>query len=405
MNKLTFLLARRYLLGSTYERSISTVTLICFISIFVASGSLTLVNAVMRGFQVAVHQKLQGIHADATIQSYDAPLNEQAIQQVISDEFPEIVASSPVHIGNALIQSDEYAHPTVLILNGIDPHKERLVSNIETKLTPHGSLATIVHGNTVAIGRNIADAHNLCVGDTFTLYYLDELSGKRKVTVHQQEALVGGIFKTGIEEYDANLIYTSLSFFHKLFSHDGADQIKITFAPTIDHEISIKKLHQRLMLDVYSWKQLYPSLVSALQLERYAMFFILLLITIVASMNIIALLFMLIQAKKSDIAILHSMGASLRMIKSIFIAIALTITGLATTLGLLCAAGICWLLNTYPFITLPDTYYVSHLPAQLEWHMIVLVFATIMIIAILATIVPLRNIKRSAIAQVLRFEG
>ena len=201
MNKLTFLLTRRYLLGSGYERSISMVTLICFISIFIGAGSLTLVNAVMRGFQVAVHEKLQGIHADAIIQSYGEPLNTHAIQQVISNEFPEIIATSPVHIGHALIQSDEQSHPTVLLIHGIDPHKERLVSSIETKLIQNGTFANAVQNNTVAIGANMAHAYNLAVGDPFTLYYLDELSGNRKVTIHQQEAIVGGIFKTGIDEF------------------------------------------------------------------------------------------------------------------------------------------------------------------------------------------------------------
>lgn len=405
MNKLTSLLTARYLLGSSYERSISIVTLICFASITIGAGSLTLVNAVMRGFQVAVHEKLQGIHADALIQSPGQQLDAQAIDDVILKEFPQIKATSSVFSGHAIIQSSQEDLPSVVLIHGINPDKEKLVSSIEKKLIQPSSLSHAVQANTIAIGKKIADDNNLTVGMPLTLYYLDDLHGTQNVSIHKANAIVGGIFQTGIDEYDASLVLVSEQFFKELFGDEGSSQFKISFAPNTDHQNTIIQLRQRLMLEVYSWKDLYPSLVSALQLERYAMFFVLLLITIVASMNIIALLFMLIQAKKTDIAILQSMGTPIHMIKSIFVAIALCITAIATALGILLAGIICWILNTYPCITLPDTYYVSHLPAEWEWSMAILVFATTIIVAIMATLLPLRKIQPTTTAQVLRFEG
>lgn len=405
MNKLTSLLTAQYLLGSRYERSISIVTLICFISITIGAGSLTLVNAVMRGFQVAVHEKLQGIHADAIIQSPGQQLDTQAIDEFILKKFPQIKATSPVSSGHAIIQSSQEDLPSVVLIHGINPDKEKLVSSIEKKLIQPSSLSHAIQTNTIAIGKKIADDNNLTVGMPLALYYLDDLHGTQHISIHKANAIVGGIFQTGIDEYDASLVLTSEQFFQELFGEEGSSKLKISFAPNTNHHNTIIQLRQQLMLEVYSWKDLYPSLVSALQLERYAMFFVLLLITIVASMNIIALLFMLIQAKKTDIAILQSMGASLHTIKSIFVAIALCITASATALGILLAGIICWILNTYPCIKLPDTYYVSHLPAEWEWSMAILVFATTIIVAIIATLLPLRKIQSTTTAQVLRFEG
>ena len=74
--------------------------------------------------------------------------------------------------------------------------------------------------------------------------------------------------------------------------------------------IVIQKLRHRLGLDVYSWKDLYPSLVASLKLEKYVSFFILALILLVASMNIISLLFMQITQKRPTIALLQAMGMS-----------------------------------------------------------------------------------------------
>src|SRR5579872_6934220 len=212
MNQLTSLLTIRYLLGSSYERSISIVIFICFISITIGAGSLTLVNAVMRGFQVAVHEKLQGIHADAIIESPGQQLDADAINQVIVQEFPSIKATSPILSGHAIIQSAQEDLPTVVLIHGINPEKERLVSTIEKKLIQPLSLSHAVFENKVAIGKSMAESNNLSVGMPLTLYYLDEFNGARNVSIRKAEAIVGGIFQTGIDEYDANLILSSQQF-------------------------------------------------------------------------------------------------------------------------------------------------------------------------------------------------
>ena len=70
----------------------------------------------------------------------------------------------------------------------------------------------------------------------------------------------------------------------------------------------VESLKKRLDLEVMSWKDLYSSLVSALILEKYAILFILALVALVASLNIISLLFMYVTQKRTDIAILSNNG-------------------------------------------------------------------------------------------------
>jgi len=152
-------------------------------------------------------------------------------------------------------------------------------------------------------------------------------------------------------------------------------------------------------------EQLYPALLEALKLEKYAMFLILALITLVASMSIISLLFMQITQKRADIAILKSMGLSAGNISKIFLYVGITIAffGSAIGLGLAFVAG--WLLEKYPFIQLPDAYYVSHLPAKMEWPIFIAVFAIVMILSFLSTWIPARRTKKINISRILRFEG
>jgi lipoprotein-releasing system permease protein len=134
------------------------------------------------------------------------------------------------------------------------------------------------------------------------------------------------------------------------------------------------------------------------------MFFILALITLVACMTMISLLFMYIQQKRRDIAIFKSMGLSDNKIRSIFLRIGLKITLGASLTGLTLAFIAGYILERYPFIHLPDVYYISYLPARMDFEIFIVVFIVTMIFGFLATWIPTRGTKKINIAQVLRQE-
>ena len=118
------------------------------------------------------------------------------------------------------------------------------------------------------------------------------------------------------------------------------------------------------------------------------MFCLLALITLVASMNMVSLLFMQVQAKRGDIAILKVMGMPSSQIKKIFVSIGLLISIVASTLGLLFSFVIGLFLQNYPIIQLPDVYYVSHLPAHMDIWQFVFVFCITLLISLVATLAP-----------------
>ncbi len=183
------------------------MTLISFISIMIGTFSLALVTAVMNGFEIATHEKMQSIHAQATIQAGGHTMNYDAINTVITNEFPEIIATSPHSTGHVILQSPEEEQPPAVVqLKSIDPEKEMKVSAIGKKLYKTPSLPKAIHDNHIVIGKALAHNLSLTIGTPLTLFYLDEPSGKRKLSVHETEAIVGGIFDTGIDEYDSHLL-------------------------------------------------------------------------------------------------------------------------------------------------------------------------------------------------------
>lgn len=200
------------------------------------------------------------------------------------------------------------------------------------------------------------------------------------------------------------LLLCSLSFFNQLFPDEGITQIQVRLKDATDEQKIITALTSRLHLEVYSWKDMYPALVAALKLEKYVMFFILALITLVASMNIVSLLFMYITYKRGDIAILKALGVPNATIQQLFILIGMGISLVATISGLFTAFIVCLLLRRYPFISLPDTYYVSHLPVSLDVSTFILVFIVIMTISFCATVYSAKKSNAIVIAHVLKGE-
>ncbi|HLW73040.1 MAG TPA: FtsX-like permease family protein [Candidatus Babeliales bacterium] len=411
MNMTAFFLAQRILFTHIYQKSISTMTIICFIGIFIGSFSLALVTAIMNGFEVVIHEKMQGIHSNLIIQSYKNDININVLTKVLHKEFPEITAFSPMATHHILLRTKSESDdiPTVAMIKGIDPKTEINTSSLSQKIiNPSSSIQfdQLFNNNQIIIGKQLARNNTIAIGDQIELLFMRDghVHGK-KIIVDSQPAVVSGIFDTGIDEFDNGVVYCSLSFLEKLFPNIAIEQINVTLSPNANEQAIIKKLRKRLMLDVYSWKDLYPSLVATLKLEKYVSFFILALILLVASMNIISLLFMQITQKRPDIAVLKAMGMSHNAISTIFFIIGMTISCVASFFGLITAIIASLLLQRYPFITLPDSYYVTQLPVAMNGEIVCAVFCVVIIFSLFATWLPIQRIRAINISHVLRFEG
>ncbi len=412
IKNVSWLITLRYIIGSRSDRNISIMLFICFTGIFIGAFSLALIISVMNGFESATYEKLQSIHAQIIMRADSQKLDTQKIGKVLEAEFPEVAAYSPSTTKQVIIQpphSDDISN--VIAIKAIDPEREQTTSSIAKKIiasydNTNQLTTSVTDSGSILIGNKLAQALNLSPGDTVRLMFIQEDTVKgKKVSLSEHEATIGGIFSTGIEEFDSAMGLATFPFIKAMFPDTGATQINLLLKPASDEAAIIEKLQYRFGLELFSWKDLYPALVSALKLEKYAMFLILSLITLVASMNIISLLFMYIIKKRPDIAIYKAMGMSEKTIFAIFLSIGMSIACVATLLGLAAAYGSALLLQHYPFITLPDTYYVTHLPAEVHPISFILIFILVMLMSFIATAIPVWRIRRINISEILRYEA
>jgi lipoprotein-releasing system permease protein len=404
MHQLIRFLTFAYLKEATAQHTLGKMVKICFFSIALASCSLALICSIMSGFEKATHKTLQNIHADIIIESYERDIDEPFIKNSIND-FPEVIGYSASKSAHALVGTSERNNlPEAIIIKGVNPADEIKTSALNTMIisSSQKDLSKLLDERAIIIGHKLAQQLNVLPGDHIELYYAtDYQSIQRKLHLNTQKAKIAALFKTGIDEFDSSMAYSSLVFFDNLFEQE-IDTVALRVKPETDAAKIIAALKKKIPYEISSWKELYPSICSALKLERYAMLSILALIILVASMTIVALIYMLITHKKNDIALLRAMGCSITEIRFLFLCIGICITLPATILGLLLAIGFGFYCTYCIPLELPDAYYVTHLPIDLNLYLYVIIGLFVFVMVVLASLLPLSGLKRLPLSSNLR---
>jgi lipoprotein-releasing system permease protein len=227
---------------------------------------------------------------------------------------------------------------------------------------------------------------------------------------------VAAVFEIGMSEYDSTMVFMPLAEAQAYFNRANdvtSIEVYTTDPDKIDQfRKSVTEAAGRPIFMV-DWRQRNSTFFNALQVERNVMFLILTLIVLVAALNIISGLIMLVKDKGSDIAILRTMGASQGSIMRVFlitgaaIGVVGTLTGFAV--GLLVCMNIesirqflSWLTNTELFS--PELYFLSKLPAEVDFGETSAVVIMALTLSFLATLYPSWRAARLDPVEALRYE-
>ncbi|OGB85833.1 hypothetical protein A3J41_02550 [candidate division TM6 bacterium RIFCSPHIGHO2_12_FULL_38_8] len=406
MRKNFLYLATRYLLTKYQQATIKLMIHICFCGILVATCCLALVVSVMNGFEQATYEKMQSIYPDLILHCNERDEICSELENLQKDpNFPRFHAATQKY-GQALLCNPNIDQtPTTLSIRAIIPNDEIKVSNIASKIiSPKNQpLDNLISDNKILVGSCLAQNLELEIDDEVFLLCSKELKSNFCMNFSYHPVIISGVFKTGIDELDSSMIFCHQNYFDQLFTDHPIDQVHLKLSDIKHEQLILKKFQETFDTNIYSWKDLYPTLLSALKLEKYAMIFILMLIVFVASMNIMSLISMYITQKKRDVAILLCFGMTQNAIKKIFIAMSFMIAFSASLIGLIIAWTIGILLQTYPCIKLPDNVYDSdYLPIQLELSVFSVIFIVTILISIIASLHATSQIKKIKITETLK---
>ncbi|MDA0740075.1 MAG: lipoprotein-releasing ABC transporter permease subunit [Nitrospirae bacterium] len=408
----------RYLRAKRRTRTISFNTFISITGITLGVAALIGTLGIMTGFKEDMQAKILGTTSHVVVQergSQSMVGYSDLVTQVKG--VPGVIAATPYIFKQVLLTSKSGVQG--IILRGIDPDTEPDVTDVAENVKfgelkdlanppatkkEDGSLATPKPG--IILGKELALRLGLFVGNSVNVVSpvgpISALGMTPKIRPFQ----VVGIFESGMYEYDSSLAYISLQEAQKFFSLGNTVtgiQVKVEHVFTANETAARINGALGLGYSARDWMELNRNLFSALKLEKTMMFLLLVLITLVASFNIVGTLTMIVNEKQREIAILKTMGATPKAIMRIFMLNGLVIGLTGTAIGIPLGYTFLFLIENY--WTFDQTvYYISHIPVHVQGLDVLLVACSAILISFAATVYPSWQAAKLAPVSALRYE-
>ena len=402
----------RYSLAREHSFFVSFITWVSLLGVAVGVAALITVLSVMNGFETELRGRLLSLSAHATLTLGGRPISDWRAQIARLQGSPGLMGAAPYLDTDAMLSKQ--SSMSGAIVRGIEPDWEPKVSAIADSMR-EGKLSDLKPGmNRIILGRMLAYQLQVGPGDTVVVM-IPGNSSAGGFAPRLQEFEVVGIFEVGLQEHDSVLALIDLSDAQALRGLAGPTGIRLKFDDVLQAPGLARSAAARLQppLQVRDWTQENEAYFRAIRIEKTTTGLILMLIVAVAMFNIVATLVMVVNDKRTDIAILRTLGLSPRGVLAVFITQGALIGWIGTALGV--GLGLALALNVdviVPFLEThfgfhildPDVYYASGIPSELHPPDVVRIGAAALILTLLATVYPAYQASRTQPAEALRYE-
>ncbi|HHQ4449441.1 TPA: lipoprotein-releasing ABC transporter permease subunit LolE [Aeromonas veronii] len=390
-------------LGLRYSRSRRRNGFIAFISasslIGIALGVMALILGLsaMNGFERELKDRVLSVVPQGELDAVERPLPDWPRLRDYLLAQPGVEAAAPVIRLNGLLE-----HGSALKgvqLRAVLPDLEANLSDAGKYMTGRGLRELQPGERGVILGKTIADKLGVKVGDSVALL-LPQGGDQAGIKNPRREALtVVGLLEIG-GQLDGLLGFMHLAdaqaitgmgsdvegFSLRVNDVLNAQNITIAAAQQFPHHVYIR-----------SWMNSQGYLYQDIQMVRTVMYVVMLMVVAVACFNIVSTLVMAVNEKRSEIAILKTMGASPGQIRLTFV-IQGMVNGVAGALlgallgGLLSSKltqilGVIEKLIGHRFLN-PDIYFIDFLPTELHMQDLLIVTGAAILMSLVATLYP-----------------
>lgn len=412
----------RYLRAKRRTRTISLNTVISITGITLGVAALIGTLGIMTGFKEDVQAKILGTTSHVVVQARGQQTMSgysELIHQV--ENVPGVVAATPYIFKQVLLTSKTGVQGVVL--RGIDPNKEPEVTEM-TKNVKFGTVQDLAAPQPpkqtedsdvsaqatpkpgIILGKELAMRLGAFVGNRINVVSPVGPISALGMTPKIRQFQVVGLFESGMYEYDSSLAYIALDEAQRFFSLDRTvTGIEVKVEDVFAANAVATRIESGLGIEYMArdWMELNHNLFSALRLEKTMMFLLLVLITLVASFNIVGTLTMIVNEKQREIAILKAMGATPQAIMRIFMLNGVVIGLTGTAIGVPLGYTFLYLIENY--WTFDQTvYYISHVPVHVKALDVFLVSFSAILISFVATLYPSWQAAKLAPVNALRYE-
>jgi lipoprotein-releasing system permease protein len=387
---------------------------------------LIIVISVMTGFDKQLQERLLGFDSHMKIFQRNLntgapePLNDWQELVKIIRQNPAVAGVAPTVFSKVMIETQPNSGPGLIeapIVRGIAPEFESTVSDVLDDVV-FGE--PDLEGKTMLVGADFASVLGLRVGDRLAVYSHHALrrmkESKGGELVPADDFLITGIFDAGMFDYNYNVVITDLGNAQDLLGYeDAVSAVAIRLKDPM--EVSAVRAELQLKLGagyrIRTWMEDNRTILTALQVEKNMMFYILFFIMIVAAFGIMNSQITFVVQKTKEIGMLKALGTSRLSIVILFLTQSFVVGVFGVSVGF--GMGILMLKYRNEFLDLMNhwtglelfpasTYQFSRLPAVIDSGDITIICGSALIICVLAGVIPAWTAARLRPVQALRNE-
>jgi putative ABC transport system permease protein len=392
-------LVKKYL---RFDKSQPFITVTAFLAFFgVAIGVMVLLvaMAIMNGFDKEFERKLFTMNYPLTIQPNSFNLIEKDEVTELEKKFPTLKFSPYISTQVILKKGNKLEGGLIF---GVDFEKEKDINSvIKEALTDK-----LINKYDIIVGNEIRKNYYLADEEKLTLIFTQSDPSGFTLLPKMKRFNYKSYFQSGLTAYDKVYMFTTLESLSTIlrYNENTYDGIHVYSETPMEDIVKIKQELPNHM-SIVGWWQMNGNFFSALALEKRALFIVLMLIILIASLNIISSLLMTVMNRRKEIALLLSLGVYKEEIKKAFLFLGVIIGGGGMIFGVILGLLGIFLLGSFDIIDLPaDVYGSAKLPLELAMSDFLMITIGASIIVILSAYYPAYKSTQVDVLETLRNE-
>lgn len=410
---LSIYIGLRYTRAKRRNQFISFVSLISLLGMVVGVIALVVVLSVMNGFEAEVRGRILAVVPHGFLTGTNDKLDNWQAPAATLRQQPAVLGVAPFLDSQVMLSRPGMIRAAML--QAIDPALEGQVSSLGQSMV-NGSLSDLAPGKyRIIIGSLLSRYLGVYVGDEVSVVLPRVSVTPVGVFPRVKRFVVSGIFEVGAA-LDSNTVFIHLADGQKLFQYGPAIKgLRLQFDDLFKADQYLPEL-LTLMPEgavATSWSQTQGSLFQAVKMEKTMVSLLLLIIVAIAAFNIVSILTMMVADKRSDIAVLRTMGASSQTILWVFVIQGVVIGSGGILIGIILGVPLAlftgeivqWfesLVGAQVFS--PEVFFINRIPSVLKLSDVMMIAGWGLGLSVLATIYPSIRAAKVQPAEALRYE-